>query len=75
MGGIAINKITTFRWKRKRGSGSGPKIDRFQNTNNKMGATRAIDTGEWGKGERLNLSFQLTLLVSMAMSFQGEGCQ
>ena len=27
MGGIATNEITRFWWKRKRGSGSGPKID------------------------------------------------
>ena len=37
MGGIATNKITMFWWKRKRkrgsgSGGSGPKIDRFQNT-------------------------------------------
>ena len=37
MGGIATSKITTFWWKRKRkrgsgSGGSGPKIDRFQNT-------------------------------------------
>ena len=30
VGGIACSKINTFWWKRKHGSG--PKIDRFQNT-------------------------------------------
>ena len=29
VGGIATNKITTFLWKRKRGSGSGNKIRPF----------------------------------------------
>ena len=57
VGGIATNKITTFWWRRKRKRGSGPKIDRFQNTGYRLSvivptSTRpmlvTIDESFWG---------------------------
>ena len=50
MGGIATKKLTTFWWKRKRkrgsgSDGSGPKIDRFQNTGPQEVGDHPLDVG------------------------------